>query len=139
MKRGLLVVVGCVAAATLVVALPAAANNRPVTGERLGLFTTPATFPADTPFYTEHGFVCELADQDCMQVEISARSWFELYVDDELQPSSIDVDRGDNTIGKLSLTNFAAGLPAGNHVFVGKWYRNGELFSTATRTVTFTP
>lgn len=128
-----------VCAAVFLVALPAAANNKPVTGERIGLFAGPETFAADTPFYTEHGFVCLLGDTDCMGVEISARSWFELYVDGTLQSSTTDVDRSNNTIAKYSLFNFAEGLPAGEHTFIGKWYRDGDLFHTATAVVNFTP
>lgn len=128
-----------VCAVALLVAWPATANNKPVTGERIGLFEGPATFTADTPFYTEHGFVCVLDDVDCMGVETSARSWFELYVDDTLQASTIDVDRNENTIARYSLINFPAGLPAGEHTFLGKWYRDGELFHTASATINFTP
>ena len=134
MMRRLFVLVGCVAA-VLLVALPATANNKPTTGTRIGLFAPPATFAADTPFFVEHGFACELGDGVCLGGQISARSSFTLSVDGVLQASTVDVNNAGGVLTKLYLTNFPSGLPAGTHTFVGVW--DGGVTQTITAVIVF--
>jgi hypothetical protein len=126
------------AAATLVVAAPATANSKPTTGTQIRLFAPPTTFPANTPFYIEQGFICDLGDASCIAGFISAQSGFTLYVDDVLQPSTVDVDVvSGGGIEKRYLTNFPNGLPAGEHKFVGIHNSDGTPVPV-TATINFT-
>lgn len=132
-----LLFVGFVAAA-LVVALPAAANNKPTTGTPLPLGPLgPTTFPANSPFHIKHGFTCELGDANCIAEQISANAGFDLYLDGVLQPSTVDVDVIDGVLGKLYLTNYPSGLPAGTYTFVGVHTLDGTAVLTQTKTITF--
>ena len=124
-------------AAALVSVLPATANSKPTTGTRIALGNPPATFAAGAVFYVEHGFACALGDAECTADQISANGGFDLYVDGVLQPSKIDVEVGDGGITKFHLTNFASGLSAGTHTFVGLWYLNGAVVLTRTATISF--
>ncbi|MBO0883949.1 MAG: hypothetical protein J2P17_27175 [Mycobacterium sp.] len=135
-----LVAVLAVVAAVLVVASPASANSKPTTGTRIGLFSPVTTFPANTPFYVEQGFVCGLGDGSCIGKFISAQSSSTLYVDGVLQPSTVDVDiPGGNAIERRWLTNFPNGLPAGDHTFVDVFtFGDGSGGFTLTKTITFT-
>ena len=137
MKR--LILLLSLAAATLVVAAPATANSKPTTGTQIRLFAPPTTFPANTPFYIEQGFICDLGDASCIAGFISAQSGFTLYVDDVLQPSTVDVDVvSGGGIEKRYLTNFPDGLPVGEHIFVGIHNADGTLVPV-TATIKFTP
>jgi hypothetical protein len=128
-------VAACVLAA-LTMAFPAAANEKPTTGARLGLGAlAPTTFDANTPFYVEHGFACDLADAPCLREEVGGGA-FRLYVDGVLQASTVDVDRFDGGISKLFLSNFPLGLPAGVHTFSGVWLQFGVQVQSATKSVT---
>ena len=135
--RRFLFLVACVGA-VLVLAIPATAHNTQPTGPRIGLFVPPATFPANTPFHVEHGFSCALGDGGCLGSQISSHSNFKLYVDSVLQPATVERTRFDGGLSKLYLTNFAAGLPAGTHTFVGVWSTNGAVTLTAEAVVAFT-
>jgi hypothetical protein len=129
--------VGCVAA-VLVVALPAAANDKPSSGAPIPLGPLgPTTFPADTPFHIEHGFVCALGDGTCLGEQVSANAGFDLYLDGVLQPSTVDVDQRDGALSKLYLTNYPSGLPAGTYTFVGVNTLDGVAVMTRTKTITF--
>jgi hypothetical protein len=140
MKR-IVVLVSCVVAA-LAVVLPASANHKPTTGTQIDIFhmPLPTTFAANTPFYIEHGWGCGGGPgfsgcKDEVYVGESGYSvgdWmghsdFQLYLDDELQPSTIDVDvvppsKGNvGSIFKFWLTNYPAGLPTGTYTFHGVW------------------
>lgn len=134
----LLVALAVCIAAVLVAVLPAAANNKPTTGARISLTAPPATFPANSPFHIEHGFTCDLGDGSCLGDQISANGDFDLYLDDVLQPSNVDVNRLDGgVIGKFRLTNYSSGLPAGTHTFVGVNTLDGTVVLTRTVTITF--
>lgn len=123
----------------MVVALPATANNRPTTGARLGFSPlAPTTFPANAPFHIEAGFTCDLGDGSCLADQISANAGFDLYLDGVLQPSTVDVDLIDGVLGKLYLTNYPSGLPAGTYTFVGVNTQDGIAVLTRTKTITFT-
>ena len=138
-KMGLrfLLFVGCVAA-VLVVALPAAANNKPSSGAPIPLGPLgPTTFPANTPFHIEHGFTCPPGAADCLRDAISANAGFDLYLDGVLQPSTVDVDLIDGELARRYLTNYPSGLPAGTYTFVGVHTLDGVAVLTRTKTITF--
>jgi len=106
-----------------VAAAPASANSIPTTGSQLRLFGPVTTFPANTPFFVEQGFIVPLGDGSGMHNEISAQASSTLYVDGVLQPSTVDIDVADDvvlgpSIERRWLTNFPNGLPAGDHTFV---------------------
>jgi hypothetical protein len=127
----------------LTVALPASANGIPTTGTQINIRFPPATYPANTPFYVEHGFGC-LLDSDSASCA-NASTAFVLWVDGVQQPSQKDVSVVYNTfigaklLGVSYLTNFPDGLPLGTHTFTGIWYQNGSISDEATATVSFTP
>ena len=134
----LLLFVGCVAA-VLVVALPAAANNKPSSGAPIPLGPLgPTTFPANTPFHIEHGFECALGNAECLSDQISAMARFDLYLNGVLQPSSVDMDLIDGALVKRYLTNYPSGLPAGTYTFVGVHTLDGIAVLTRIKTITFT-
>jgi hypothetical protein len=124
----------------LVVPFTASANSIPTTGDRIAFFAPPATYPANTPFYVEQGFVCYLNvdTADCANAGTS----FVLYVDGVRQPSQKDVDQisvsGTPALLVRYLTNFPQGLPTGTHTFTGDFYLNGSFFEEDTITVSFT-
>ncbi|HEV8104935.1 MAG TPA: hypothetical protein VGP69_14490 [Gaiellaceae bacterium] len=126
-----------VVAAVLVVATPASANSIPTTGSQLRLFGPVTTFPANTPFYVEQGFIVPLADDGIgMHNEISAQASSTLYLDGVQQPSQVDIDVVDGSIERRWLTNYPNGLPAGEHTFVDVFtFPLGT--STQVKTVTF--
>jgi hypothetical protein len=122
--------------AVLVAAAPASANSIPTTGSQLPLFGPVTTFPANTPFYVEQGFIVPLGDGSGMYDEISAQASSTLYLDGVLQPSTVDIDVFDGSIERRWLTNFPHGLPAGDHTFVDVFTFPGFSF-TQVKTVTF--
>jgi hypothetical protein len=138
-SRGRLVFLGALLIA-LIVPVAAGANSVPTTGSRIAFFTPPTTYPADTPFYVEQGFVCyrDANAADCANAGTS----FVLHVDGVQQPSQTDIDQ--ITIGGIPgifvryLTNFPQGLPAGSHTFTGDFYFNGNFYEEDSITVTFT-
>lgn len=87
-----------VVAAVLAVAAPAFANSKPTTGTQLRLFGPTTTFPADTPFFVDQGFIVPLGNGPGMHNEISAQANSVLYVDGVLQPSTVDIDVVDGSI-----------------------------------------
>ena len=139
MRRQSLVFAALVAAVLAVAAVPAAANNKPVTGPRLPFAAFPTTFPANSPFHIEQGFGCLLSDHACVTSEITGQSTFKLYLDGVLQPSTtdVDVDAANGIIRKFQLTNYPNGLPAGTHSFVGVFIIDGIVVQTSTVTTDF--
>jgi hypothetical protein len=95
------------------------------------------TFPANTPFYVEQGFIVPLADDGIgLHNEISAQASSTLYLDGVQQPSQVDIDVVDGSIERRWLTNYPNGLPAGEHTFVDVFtFPLGT--STQVKTVTF--
>lgn len=137
MRRRFLLSAICIAAA-LAIAAPVAANNIPTTGTRISLFAAPATFPAGTAFYVEHGSACEAAEGDSASDCMQADTYFALYLDGTLQPSTVDVESSPGGWVKFNLTNYPAGLAAGRHTFVGVWVRDGSVYQTLGARITFT-
>lgn len=136
MRRRFLFLVICVAA-LLVAASPVAATGTPTTGTRISLFAAPATFPADTPFYVEHGSVCELSAGDQASDCMNASTHFDLYLDGVLQPSTVVIENSPTLWAKLNLTNYGAGLSAGRHTFVGVWVLGGGVTLTLGARIAF--
>jgi hypothetical protein len=147
-RRGLLTL-SLVMVVSLAAALPATANNIPTTGAALPLdiLGTTVVFPANTPFYVSHGFLCgpvgsePLFDAsnlgDCLQ----GSTRFVFFVDGVQQRSQTDHDNtldpdGTRFIKNFDLTNYPAGM-TGTHTFVYVWYYAGSLNLTATNTVIF--
>lgn len=88
------------------------------------------TYPVDTTFYVEHGFLqfgwSTLSDAD--QRAFNAKgTTFELYIDGELQKSHEFASYDDSTDIKYKLftTEIHGGLPAGDYTFTGEWYESG--------------
>jgi hypothetical protein len=136
MRRGFLFLVICIAA-LVVAASPVAANSTPTTGTRISLFDPPTMFPADTPFYIEHGSACEAAAGDSAADCMNADTHFDLYVDGSLQPSKVDIENSPAGWIKLNLTNYPAGLPAGRHTFVGVWLQDGSPYNALSARINF--
>jgi hypothetical protein len=124
-------------AALVAAASPVAANSVPTTGTRISLFDAPATFPANTPFYVEHGTGCDLTAGDKVSGCMNADTHFDLYVDGVLQPSAVDIENSPAGWVKLNLTNYPAGLPAGRHTFAGVWVAGGEVYLTLSARINF--
>src|SRR5262245_6117630 len=127
-----------VAIAGALVVGTAAANNVLRTGPPITLGTcivTPceSTYPAGEPFHVAHGFV-----NDPRDILLNPQTRFELFVDGERKHSSVDLELNADEPSKLNVSNFRDGL-TGVHTLVGRWYREGVLVQTGTRTVTFTP
>ena len=136
MRRTIFALAMC-AAAVIAMGAPATAYGKPAAGDRISLFSPPTSFAANSPFYIEHGFACELGDRDCL-VEQFAKGDFDLYLDGTLQASTPDVGVTDGILRKLHLTNYPSGLPAGTYTFVGIWtIDRGTLLLTMTATITF--
>jgi hypothetical protein len=118
-----------------------AANNKPTTGTKIGLFAPPATFPANTPFYIEHGTAALppfSPPEATIGMAMSAGTHFDLSVDGVAQSGSVDIDNQPGVWLKRDLYNFPEGLPAGTHTFVGDFYFEGTIYFTVTATITFT-
>jgi hypothetical protein len=139
MRRKALLFAALVAAVLAVAAVPAAANNKPVSGPRLPFAAFPTTFAANSPFHIEQGFGCLLRDTPCVTSQITGQSTFQLYLDGVLQPSTtdVDVDATNGIIRKFQLTNYPNGLLTGTHTFVGVFIIDGVVVQTSTVTADF--
>lgn len=120
------------------IAVPTASALRiPTVGDRINLFAPPATFPADTPFHVNHGWVCEPEDAiaDCLD----SGTRFELLIDGVDVPAAHDLeyDPHGTTSTEADVSNFRFGLPAGTHTFEGRWYYQGQLQLDLTQTIAF--
>jgi hypothetical protein len=128
--------------AMLMVAAPASASNITPTGTKI-LFNGPTTFAANTPFYVEHGFVCNPGADFHANCQYFGTGTFSLYVDGVLQPSTKIVTFVPDQYGvygvlsEVWLTNFPNGLPAGDHTLVGIWTLQGAFFAEKSITITF--
>jgi hypothetical protein len=99
-----------------VVALPAAAKSKGPVGDRMVLVIgTPATWPASTPFYIEHGWGISLS-QDAV-----GKFSFDLSIDGvSLQADYVTKTTSPGAVFKSWGYNFPAGL-SGSHVITGAW------------------
>jgi hypothetical protein len=129
--------------ASLVLALPVSSNNIPTTGTQINLlFQTPATFPANTPFYIEHGSAVlpPFSPPDgTIGSDMNAGTHFDLYLDGVAQSGQVDIDNQPGVWLKRNLYNYPNGLPAGSHTFVGVFFQDGTMSGgPVTVTITFT-
>ena len=134
--RRFLILAACFAA-LLVAASPVAANSVPRTGERISLFSPPATFTAGTPFFINHGSACSTTDGDKASDCMNAGTHFDLYLDGVRQRSFVDVENSPTFKTKLNLTNYPAGLAPGTHTFCGNWFQNGSQYADLCATISF--
>jgi hypothetical protein len=127
--------------AAFVVVVPSGPSSAPRSGTRLNIFpgsATPAVFAAGTPFWIGYGFVPESDAADSGQATVHADTGFELAVDGEAVPLHTDVKvDGGRTVRKFNVADFPEGLPAGWHVFAGRWYDEGVLTLATDRSVEF--
>jgi hypothetical protein len=135
-----------VVAAVLASTATAAVADQP-TLQRLNLFptlTTPATFPADTPFFVRHGFVCLPEERPAC---LDPSTEFRLYVDGQQMHSRLDLElnvecvtggtTSNDCSSRRNVTNFRFGLPAGRHEFHGEWWAQGALVLSSDKAVEF--
>ena len=111
-------------------------------GRRIGIFPggpTPSMFPAGSPFWIGYGFVpapAELGGGDPGFLSEDTR--FELDVDGERVSLTTDLERnGHDPVRKTNFVNFAEGLAAGWHEFVGRWYDGGSLILSSRSSIEF--
>jgi hypothetical protein len=125
--------------AAFVVAEPTGHSSGPPSGTRLNIFpgsAAPSVFAADAPFWVGYGFVPEPGEGG--QVTVDPDTGFELHVDGEAVTvrTEDELDRG-RVVRKLAVAEFPDGLPAGWHVFAGRWYDQGVLTLTSDRSIKF--
>jgi hypothetical protein len=126
-----------VASLTIVLLLTSAggavAASKERVGDRISLFTPPATYPAATAFHIWHGFVFEEADRGL------GRYAFVLDVDGvERAADFFEVTLLDRRlVSKVWVFNFPNGL-TGVHTFDGHWITPAGT-DTISVTVDFTP
>jgi len=142
MKRFLMLVGVAAVAGAMYVAAPASASDTTPTGTPI-FFNGPTTFAANTPFYVEHGFVCNPGAAFQADCQYLGTGTFSLYVDGVLQPSTKVVTFVPDQYGVFGvldeewLTNFPNGLPAGTYTLLGVWTLNHAPFATKSITITF--
>ncbi len=91
-------------------------------------------YPADTGFFVRHGWAWtdwtdpELTPSEDRRGFMYQTTKFELYIDGELQKSSLKAfhDRESDWKFKLFVSEFHDGM-TGAHLFAGKWYLDGSL------------
>lgn len=131
---------------------PVAYASPPQTGTELTpfnifCFSQTETFPANTPFFVQHGwFVPDWTNQT--DTPTSVRTDFEnpgtnftLYVDGTMASSVMyyQYNNSSDIMSKEFLTNFPLGMTAGTHTFLGQWFDDqAGLVGTCTEPITFT-
>lgn len=128
--------------AAFVVVAPTGPSSAPRSGTRLNIFpgsATPAVFAAGEPFWIGYGFVPEPDDApEGGQATIHLDTGFQLLVDGEAVPLCTDVEVGrGGTVRKFTVADFPHGLPAGWHLFAGRWYDAGALVLTSDTSIQF--
>jgi len=127
--------------AALVVVSVSQANGIGGAGARIGIFpggATPAIYPADTAFWIGYGFAPDLGDPAGAMQELGEETRFELDVDGRRVEMRTDVQtEGAAPLRKTDLADFPAGLPAGWHEFVGRWYDGGKLILSSRASIEF--
>jgi hypothetical protein len=124
----------------LVVVNVSRANGNGESSARLDIFpggTTPAVYPADAGFWIGYGFAPGREEYpDERQLDDSTR--FELDVDGRRVEMHSDFRRADAVaVRKTDYVDFPAGLAAGWHEFVGRWYDGGKLFLSRRAAIEF--
>ena len=126
--------------AAFVVVSPTGPPNATRGGERLNIFpgsATPSVYAAETPFWIGYGFVADASGED-VEASVADTTGFELLVDGRAVELVTEiVVEGRRTVRKFAVADFPQGLPAGWHVFLGRWYHAGVLALTSERSVEF--
>lgn len=124
--------------AALVVVSVTPASGSPTVGSRIGIFpggATPTMHPADTPFWVGYGFAAD-PDGEADLDETDTR--FELDVDGEPVSTVTDVQsESGRHVRMTTVADFPAGLPAGWHELVGRWYDSGQLILSSRAAIEF--
>jgi hypothetical protein len=107
---------------------------------RLDIFpggSTPAVYPADTGFWIGYGFAPDREDApDDQQLDDATR--FELDVDGHRVEMHTNLRHAnDVAVRKTDYADFPAGLAAGWHDFVGRWYDCGKLILSRRAAIEF--
>jgi hypothetical protein len=127
--------------AALVVVSVSRANGNGGASARIGIFpggATPSVYPADTAFWIGYGFAPELRDSAGAIQELGDETRFELDVDSTPIDMRTDVQMdGAAPLRKTDLAEFPAGLAAGWHDFVGRWYDGGKLILSSRASIQF--
>jgi FtsP/CotA-like multicopper oxidase with cupredoxin domain len=145
MRSKLFILSALIGMLALTVALPASANNVPEVGTDINLMPGligPTTLPANSPFHVAHGWGCgdqaavDAASGFCLDPETT----FYLFINGVKQPAitDLEVSPGGIVEGRIMVSNFPAGLPAGTYLFEGQWWANGVNTLTSDVYVTFT-
>lgn len=124
----------------LVVVNVSRANGNGESKARLDIFpggSTPAVYPADTGFWIGYGFAPDREDApDDQQLDDATR--FELDVDGHRVEMHTDLRRaGAVAVRKTDYADFPAGLAAGWHELVGRWYDQGKLILSRRAAIEF--
>ena len=124
--------------AALVVVSVTPANRASRADSRIGIFpggATPTMYPADTPFWVGYGFAAD-PDGDAGLDESDTR--FELQVDGEDVSTVTDMQsESGRHVRMTTVADFPAGLPAGWHDLVGRWYDGGRLILSSRAAIEF--
>ena len=127
--------------AALVILSVSRANGNGGASARIGIFpggATPTIYPADTAFWIGYGFAPDLGDSARAMQELGENTRFELDVDGKSMAMRTDLQmEGAAPLRKTDLAEFASGLPAGWHEFVGRWYDGGKLILSSRASIQF--
>jgi hypothetical protein len=127
--------------AALVVTLSPPSDRSALTGARLGIFPggpTPAVYAADTAFWIGYGFAPDVGDPSGDVGALDDETRFELYVDGGRVEMRTELElESDAPVRKTDSADFPAGLPAGWHEFVGRWYDGGKLILSSRSSIEF--
>jgi hypothetical protein len=124
----------------LVVVNVSRSNGSGEPSTRLDIFpggTTPAVYPAATGFWVGYAFAPDREESpDDPQLDDTTR--FELDVDGvEVEMQSNLRHAGNVAVRKTDYADFPAGLAAGWHDFVGRWYDRGKLILSRRASIEF--
>lgn len=124
----------------LVVVNVSRTNGNGEPSARLDIFpggTTPAVYPADTGFWIGYGFASDReGSPDNPQLDDATR--FELDLDGARVEMHTDLRHAnDVAVRKTDYADFPAGLAAGWHDFVGRWYDCGKLILSRRAAIEF--
>jgi hypothetical protein len=121
------------------VVAPIGPPSAPRSGARLNIFpgsATPTVFAAGAPFWIGYGFVPEPGGGD--RATIHPETGFELLVDGGTVPLHTELySENGQEVRKFIVARFPHGLPAGWHVFAGRWHDAGSLVLTSDRSIEF--
>jgi hypothetical protein len=105
---------------------------------RIGIFpggAMPSMYTAGTPFWVGYGFAADAAGESALGDDGTR---FELDVDGEPVSMLTEVHMSSGIPArKTNVAEFAAGLPAGWHDFVGRWYDGGRLIISSRVAIQF--